>query len=343
LKKKNIDKSISVDRQDFINALKKVSPGVSTKDLIKEYACVQLSQNMISSFSERVIVSYPFALIGIECLVDHSILSNMLDKINSINVNLSLTDKELILSTEKIQSGIAIIDGEHPPVNLPNEWSDFPEELMTALQFCSFSISKDMTIPSATCIHIHGDKVLSTDTKRVTQFEMKEKSPFDFHVPYVVFKNLSGYKFVKMAKDNNLIHFLEDNGAIFSFYQMSLDREISPETAKKFFDVKGVEVEFPQDFLKVIDRASVMTEGLIELDFVVDVHLEDNKFKVSSRKESGWFEEVGDIVYSWEPVTFRASAPFLMNILNKTKKATIGEMCLFSGDNFNHVMVLVNQ
>jgi hypothetical protein len=333
---------ITINKDDFISNLKKISPGVSIKDLIKEYGCVYLSEKTISSFSERIIVSYPMSLIGFDCLVDYNTLLSMLEKLNSINIDLIKTEKELILKTNNLEYGIAIVEGEHPSIELPKKWQNLPEGFMDGLEFCSFSISKDMTIPSATCIHIHGNSILSTDTKRVTQYEMKEASPFDFHVPYVVMKNLKGYNFVKMAKGKNLIHFLEDNGAIFSFYQMSLDREISPETAKKFFAVEGTEIEFPKNFKKVIDRAAVTTEGLIELDLVVDITLENNKFEVSSKKESAWFREHGEINYNGKKVSIRVSAPFLSAILDRTNKCVIGKMCLFSGDKFKHVMVTCN-
>jgi hypothetical protein len=332
----------TVNKNDFVSSLKKISPGISIKDLIKEYGCVSLSPEVVSSFSERVIVSYPVNLPGFNCLINYHILIAMLEKLNTIDIELIQTDKELVLKTDNIESGISIVEGEHPTIELPKKWHDFPEGFMEGLEFCSFSTSKDMTIPSATCIHIHGKNILSTDTKRVTQYEMKDKSPFDFHVPYVVMKNLKGYNFVKMAKGKNLIHFLEDNGAIFSFYQMSLDREISPETAKKFFDVEGIEVEFPKDFKNVINRAAVMTEGLIELDLVVDITLEKGKYIVESRREGGRYMEHGDIEYNDKKVKIRASAPFLSTILERTNKCIIGKMCLFSGDNFKHVMVMVN-
>ena len=51
-KAKNVD---TINRLEFLNALKKVKPGISTKDLIAEYAGVFLSNDTISSFSERMI------------------------------------------------------------------------------------------------------------------------------------------------------------------------------------------------------------------------------------------------------------------------------------------------
>src|SRR5574343_1553032 len=213
---------MQINKNELVSALRKVSPGISSKDLVKEYGCVSLNENSISSFSEIVIVSYPFKLENINCLVDYDIFLRMLEKINSIDIEIIQKETELVLKTEKIETGFALIDAEHPSIDLPKKWSNIPKDLMDALNLCSFSMSKDMTIPSATCIHIHGKYVLSTDTKRVTQYEMKEKSPFDFHVPFIAMKHLKGYNFVQMAKTENLVHFLEDNGAIFSFYQMSL-------------------------------------------------------------------------------------------------------------------------
>ena len=144
-----------------------------------------------------------------------------------------------------MKCGIALINGKHPKINLPESWVEFPEDFMEGLEFCSFSVSRDMTMPSATCIHICDDKILSTDTKRVTQYQMKSPCNFDFHVPYIVFKNLKGYKFALMGETDNLIHFIEDNGVVFSFYQMEMDREITPEKANVFFDMEGTEMSIP--------------------------------------------------------------------------------------------------
>src|SRR5574343_1646529 len=148
-KKNKIEDFITVNKNDLLSALKKIKPGISTKDLIQEYACVYLSDKDVSSFSERMIVSYPFEFPKpLNCLVDYTILVSILDKINSVDVNLSLTENELIIFTDSIKSGIALIEGFHPLIDLPYDWFEFPEDFMSGLEFCSFSVSKDMTIPS---------------------------------------------------------------------------------------------------------------------------------------------------------------------------------------------------
>ena len=63
-----------------------------------------------------------------------------------------------------------------------------------------------------------------------------------------------------------------------------------------------------------------MTEGLIELDFLVEISLTNNQFDVFSKKESGWFKEKGEIEYAGEPVKFKTSAPFLVSILDRLIK-----------------------
>jgi hypothetical protein len=330
-----------VNKNELIAALEAISPGVSTKNIVQEYACVSFNGNSISSFSESVFVIYPIDIPNINCLVEHNVLLEMLRKIPDKQINLFQTENELVLKTDKIESYFTIIEREHPSIELPNKIYDMPSNLMEAIKMCSFSVSKDISVPSVTCIHIDGLNVISTDTKRITRFRLDSESPFNFHIPLMVIETIKTKKFCKMAEKDNFIYFIDDNNTYFAFYQLSLDRKFISDDVEKFLNKEGFEVIFPKDFIKVIDRASVMTEGLIPIDFIVDIKLENGKFEVSSRKQSGRFIERGDIDYFGETVRFKASAPFLKDVLSKTNKAIISDVCLFKDKDFDHVMVLL--
>ena len=73
----------------------------------------------------------------------------------------------------------------------------------------------------------------------------------------------------------------------------------------------------------------------------VNIALETNKMIISTEGANGWFKEPVRIVYTGEPIEFDIQPEFMKAMLKNNLEATIGDSLKFEGDNYIHVVNLM--
>jgi DNA polymerase III sliding clamp (beta) subunit (PCNA family) len=328
-----------IQRQTLVNALGLLKPGLSNKDIIEQGLCFNFNKDTITTFNDLISVSIPLET-GIEGAVRAEELHKLLDRITADEIELTQTESELRIKAGKIKAGLSLKAELLPPLAVENEWQELPKQFKEAIGFCQFSTSKDMTRPHLTCIHFEGVKVSSSDRWRITQFAMTEAIPVNFLLPASAANILLKYNITHMALDNAWVHFADaESGLVFSTRLILADL-MQPD---QYFDVQGQVVRLP-DLDKTLERAKIMVEGDSDLDLTIKLILEPGKLICRGQKEIGWVEEVVDLDYNGSPITMMVNPLFLADILSRTKEMIVSEnMCLFWGENFRHVMMLVKE
>lgn len=328
-----------IQRQSLVDTLALLQPGLSNKDIIETGTCFNFNRDNIITFNGFVSVSIPLET-GIEGAVQADELFKLLDRITIDEIELIKTESELQIKAGKIKAGLSLKTELLPPLQVENEWLELPEQFKEAIRFCQFSTSKDMTRPHLTCIHFDGVKVSSSDRWRITQFAMSEPIPKNFLLPAAAANILLKYNITHMALDNAWVHFAdEDSGLIFSAHLIIAD-VMQPD---QYFEVEGQVVKFP-DLSKTLDRAKIMIEGVSDLDLTVRLELRPGKLICRGEKDTGWIEEQIDLDYEGQLRIMKVNPMFLTDILSRTKEMIVNDnVCLFWGENFRHVMMLVKE
>lgn len=91
--------------------------------------------------------------------------------------------------------------------------------------------------------------------------------------------------------------------------------------------------------MDIIDRALIFSNTDL-----VDILIKNKRFKVSSKNDTGWFEEEANSKYDGNEIQFTMNPNLLKDILSVTKNAIIGDDKLkFEGEDWVFVTVLQNK
>ena len=158
-----------------------------------------------------------------------------------------------------------------------------------------------------------------------------------FLIPVSSVRELVKLKPTKIAEGEGWIHFQTEEGSIMSC-RIFEDKfpDVSP-----FLAVEGIEINFPKTTEDVLDRAGVFSKRDHFLDEEVLITLANNRIKVKSQSESGWFEEEINFAYKDDPITFSISPYLLKDILKETSSCILGEDRLkFEGAGWAYITIL---
>jgi DNA polymerase III sliding clamp (beta) subunit (PCNA family) len=344
--RKKISKSAkanTINRKDLIDALTKVKPGLSQKELIEQSSHFIFEENRIWTYNDQITISQEFEshLIG---AIKADEFYKLLNKLEDENLEISVQEGEFsiqgktVMAKIKIDPEIKLQPIQTPGINSKN-WQALPKDFTEAISLCLFSASRNMIRPELTCLFITGKTVLSTDSFRATKREMKSKIKTDFLIPAISAKELVKYNVHKVFVDNKgWLHFTNKEKTTFSCRTFADVKY--PEKVWDFFDIEGEKINLPDPFESVIDRVSTLITEDFDLDRMVNLVIKDNKLICTGKGPYGSVSENINIDYNGKAIEVKVHPGFLMEILKSLNSMIIGERLLFQGENFEHVICL---
>jgi len=334
---------MKLKREELLEALTKVQPGLATKELIQQSQSFVFSKRRITTYNDEISVSCKFES-DIEGVVKADELYQLLDKTKAKEIEVSIDGNILLMKTKNSKAGINIESDVNLPIDDIEEGQnkkELPEDFIDGLKFCMFSASKDITKQILTCILAKDNYILSCDNYRLTEYKLKDGNYFKkpILVPVDTAKKLIAYKPKEYAisKSNNWLHFYSD------------DVTFSCRTfAKRYPDtsllqrIEGVDVIIPNKIKDVLERALIFVKGHTEQDEYVKVTLKNNTITIYSVGIGGWFEEKRDIKYKSNAISFLINPTLFIDSINLLNNITIGKTKIkLNGDNFIHVVSLI--
>lgn len=344
--RKKINKSVktnTINRKDLIDALTKVKPGLSQKELIEQSSHFIFEENRIWTYNDQIAISQEFEshLIG---AVKADEFYNLLNKLEDENLEISIQNGEFSIQGKtvtakiKIDPEIKLRPVQAPGINSKN-WQPLPKDFNDAISLCIFSASKNMIRPELTCLFVTNKTVLSTDSFRATKKEMKNKVKTDFLIPAISAKELVKYDVHKIFTDNEgWLHFINKEKTMFSCRTFTDVKY--PEKVWNFFDIEGNEINLPDSFKSIIDRVSTLVTEDFDLDRMVDLVIKNNILTCTGKGPHGSVSEKIEIDYDGKTIEVKVHPGFLMEILKSLNSMVVGERLLFQGENFEHCICL---
>lgn len=330
---------MKINRQELIDILKAVKPGLANKEIIEQSTNLIFQNNKLVTYNDEIMVSHPIKL-EVEGAVEASQLYTLLNKSKDEEINLSIEKESLLIRGKKFKAGLRITPEITLPfknVLIPRHWNKLPEGFIDALKFCSFSASTDMSKPVLACLHLHDYDIESCDNQRLTRYGMNNyTAPKSLLIPARAVSELINYPVIEYAYNGNWAHFRTKNKVVFS------SRVLNDEypDLSKFIRMRGSKIIFP-DLIESLERAEIFTNTEITKERIIELILENNSLLVKSEGDKGWYEEKYRMRYSGEKVQFKINAQFLKEILVHLKEASIsGDRLKFVGDNFVHILSL---
>lgn len=335
---------MKIERTQLLDALDKARVGVSDKEIIEQSTNFVFRDGHILTFNDEIAVSTPFD-IGIEGAVPANELYKLLKRFKAKEIDFSTKVNELHIKTKKASSGILFNKNVELPIDEvfeeEFEWKEISEDILSAIEFCKFSVSKNTNKPVLNCVHLFEDRVESCDNYRFTIYNLEEET-FEQSIllPVSSAKELSKFgPLVAYGAAGAWCHFKTEEGTIISCRTIdgtfpNLDEIIEKDDLTKF--------TFPTNIDGMIDRAEVFVDHSNFDTEVINVSLYKDQIKIKSTGASGWFEEKAKLDKKAERVNFRVNPAFLKQIIKEHNTAQVGErMLVFEGDNFLHAVSLI--
>ena len=334
---------MKIKRESLLNAFNAVQPGLAKKEIIEQMAHFIFTGQHLITYNDKVCVSYPFET-DFKCSVYAGDFYKIISKIKSEIIDLEHKNDSLIAKSKRTTIKMTTIVEDEVSELLSNledqikeEWTSLPDNFLEGLYLCMFSASKDQTQGTLVCVKVEGDLIQSTDSIRISQFQMSGEVE-KMLISASAIPALKGLGVTNYHISKSWLHFLNDNNVRISI------RTVHGEfpDSSKFFKMKGTRLKLPSELKDALETVGIMAEGDITTDKVVNVVIDNQQMILTSKKERGSIEKIVPIKYNRDKIEFTSNPVFLAQILGNATKMTIAKHAIFESKTFKHLLALYN-
>lgn len=336
---------MKINRKDFLTILNQTKSGLASKEVIEQSTSFIFSEGQVVTYNDEIAVHAKLMEgFDIDGAVPAKELLAVLTRFTGDEVELIGTENELQLKCGKGKAGIKLSTEIALPIeniSIPKKWQTLSKDFLEGLKMCIPTAATDMTRPILTAIHFFTDYIESTDNNRITRWDWVEplKPGQDILIPVGSCQALSRFQAVKFYHKDGWIHFLSEEGTVFSCRTILGEfPDLSP-----YMEIEAVgELTFPPNMNEMLERAGVFGTGMLDSDSTVFILIDDKGImKIEGKNDFGWYEETCRIKWNAGATGFSIHPSHLQTILQSVRTAKIGvDRILFSTDSFVHVVAL---
>lgn len=345
---------LKIKTEDFKKALSSTKYVFTKNRMDKSINVFVFNKDYIYSINSDCCIVYPFKS-NIETTIPSDLLLRVMSNYNDDEIELSF-DKNLIIQGETQKSGVAPIHfnkDKFSSVDYEKEmeredWVPLPDNFGEALNFCSFSTSKDFNMGSLSYVYVSKDFIMSFDRSRGTKFNLS--SDLNVEEPFLVYfedaKTISSFNPTHVMIDNS-IHFKNKDGIYIrtsrntTMYGVATGKGIvDANFISSLFTGTGdhYDIIIPLDLVNKILNTKVFTSDF-EFERVIDVNIIDGKIFCEGKNEFGFHSVSSDLEYNGEPVSFSIHPDHFSSILQQGRKCSIyNNKLIFETKNFTHIL-----
>lgn len=332
-------------KSDLLTALEIVKPGLSNKEIIEQSTSFAFVDGRVVTYNDEISLSHPVEGIELTGAIQASELYLILKKIKQEDVEVTLTENEVLLTAGRTKIGLTLqAEIKLPITDFKNikKWETLPEDFLLAMKMAMYSTGNDNNRPILTCVHVNeGGFIEGSDGYRIMKSTVsKQLNIPTFLIPSTSVNTLLKLNPIKITMGEGWVHFKTEGGTIMS---CRILEDVFPDTKSILIVDDGIEITFPKTINEILDRASVFKKQDGASVAEVSVIIEKNCIKIKSNSDTGWFEEESHIKYTGNKLEFSITPSLLKNILNTIKTCTFnGRILKFVGDNWEFVTVVQN-
>lgn len=331
-----------MNREDILNALEIVKPGLASKEHIEQSTCFAFKDGKVVTFNDEISVSHPVeGLEGLEGAIQANEFYQVLCKMKTNEIEIEIEGSEVRLKSGRAKAGLVLQEKIRMPLEAIGEkskWKKIPEGMLDALKFVSFACSSDMSRPIITCVNVKSDGTIeASDSYRIISYKMNEEVPISsFLLPASTIRRLGGCKPTQISEGYGWVHFMTSAGTEYSCRTFFGDT--FPDISK-FMKVQGEDFELPRAIEEVLDRAAIFSN---EADSnAVTITIKPKRIVIRGQSDTGWFEEDMNLKYRGPEKQFTIRPELLKDVVKMLRKCILGENAIkFIGDNWEYVGVL---
>lgn len=337
---------MKISKETLKQALEIVKPGLANKEIIEQSTSFAFIDDKVVTYNDEICISHPVPDIGIKGVIKAEEMYNFLGKVKTEEITVTQEENEIVLKSGRAQVGFSISTTVKLPleeeIKETSEWSKIPTNLLTAISFAIPCVSKDMTNPKISCIHLNKKGIVeATDSYRIIHWKLKKKLPFNsVLIPAVSLKEVVKLAPNMVAKGNGWLHFKNEAGTQISCRTFD-ETFVDTSPILKIIE-KGIVFVFPDKMTEVLDRAVIFSKAQLKTSGEESISVSfDKKFlKVEAQSETAWFKE-RVAVKGKKEFSFSITPYLLKDILKQTQECTILDNLLkFEGEDWIYISSL---
>lgn len=343
-----------ISKEDLLQALRSVRPGLSKKEIIQQSLHVMFMGDCIATFNDAISVLYPLKT-DFKCSVNGDEFYKVLEGVKEDEVEITVDGDHIKVNSKKTKAGFSTLVGEQEKVDglvaklmktiqAPKFFIPLPKNFIKGVSLCMFAASKDMTQGVNSCVAIRGNEIMSTDSLRLSRYELDSKVKDELLIPARDAYELVKYDVTKYGISDGWIHFRTEDGVTFNCRTMQGEYPYS--LIKKYFVPIKDKISLPPELRDVVRNATVLAEGEVDIAKMVDITIKKGTIVCKSSKERGWMIKEVDCNYKGKDLSFSINPVFLAQILETATTLSLvqgGEYpdkAYLTSENFCHIIAL---
>jgi len=332
---------MKVKREDFLNQLESVRPGLSPRELIEQSSCIIFQKGMVYTYNDEISCSQKLlpSLRSIEGAVHAIPLLNLLNKMKEDIIGVSVEKSILLIKGKNRRAGIRMDENILLPIEAvdePKEWQKLPNDFSDAISLVQSCAGTNESEFARTCIHLHPEWIEACNNYQAARYTTK--LPFEKSIlarkdslTYIISANMTDF-----SSTESWIHFRNKQGLIISCRKFVEDY---PEIGS-ILEVKGRNLSLPKGLKEASEKAAVFSEENTD-DNRVAISIETNKLEIKGTGASGWFKEKKQIKYEGKPLKFTIEPGLLSQLVQKYNDCQVAKNRLkITFDKFEYITVL---
>ena len=312
-----------VNREDFVEALRWISPGVSAKESLEQSSCAIFLGNRVFAYDGEVAVSCRSPLPEIEGAVQAGPLLAILSKMPDEEVDVELGDGELLIKGKGRSCGVrmeAKVLLKLDDVERPESWTPLPTNFAEALELVEGGAGKDQSQFEMCCIHLHPEWIEAGDTFQFTRYRVATGFREAALVRQSSVRHILTMAMTKFAETSAWLHFRNKAGLVLSCRRYVQDY---PDVSADY-KVDGSRLLLPKGLKAATELAEVFSAENVDSNLVT-VTLKPGSCRVRGLGASGWYTETKKLPdYKGPPLKFQISPKVLANLVTTHNECIVG-------------------
>ncbi len=330
------DEPSEYERKKVLEVLKRIRPGIASKNLVESMTYFFLSGNNIVTYNDRISILHPFKT-QFSAFVKADTFYNLMVKSSVEKFHLLRTGEKVFVKAKGLRVNIPVIIDEVVINKIKSveeslrdiKWYPLPENFAECVNLCSFAASTSESESTLSCVRIDGKICIASDNNRIATADLDKKMKPMFIKASEVGK-LIGIDPISYSESKAWLHFKNKEGCIFSI------RIIKGEYPDflPHFDFEGDNVNLPQNLTEGTDLASIFASELDKPS--ISITILKNKCKLSVKSEGGNLDFFTTIEYSGDRLEFTINPDFLLEMMKfSTSVVFVKGKAKLETDNFS--------
>lgn len=330
---------IQVEREQFLQELEAVFPGLSTRDVIEQSSCFIYSKGEIVTYNGEIACHRSTSLTSLKGAIQASPLLNILRKMREDTLTLKTNEGELVIIGKKKRAGIRMESEIMLPVDdleHPKKWKKLHSKFNDAINLVHQCTGKDENKFWTTCVHIHPEFIEASDNDQISRYTFPTGVRKSILVRGASIKHLITLGMNEFSETKTWIHFRNSDGLIFSCLRFIQDfPNLNP-----YLKVKGSKTSLPKGLGEATQKAEIFSAENPESNRIL-VELGPDRLRIKGTGASGWYWERKKIAYDGPEINFLIAPNLLAELSKRYGKCSISPKALkVNGSRFEYVASL---